>query len=44
MGLWLGRSHDRGELGGDNCIVELEGRQAPGTGGRIGAVVELLLH
>jgi hypothetical protein len=39
MGLWPGWSHDRGELGGDGCVVELEGRRAPETSGRIGAVV-----
>jgi hypothetical protein len=36
-------SRGRGELRRDGCIVELEGRRAPGTGSRIGAVVELLL-
>jgi hypothetical protein len=43
--IWLrpGWSRYRGELGGDDCVVELEGRRAPGTGGRIGTVVELLL-
>jgi hypothetical protein len=39
MGLRPGWSRDRGELGGDGCIVELEGRRAPGTGSRIGTAV-----
>jgi hypothetical protein len=39
MGLWPGWSRDRGELGGDGCVVELEGRRAPGTGSRIGTAV-----
>jgi hypothetical protein len=43
MGLRPGWSRDRGELGGDGCVLELEGQRALGTGDRIGAVVELLL-